>query len=135
MTSNFEAMVNEFRCSKPTHHRSFIFHLENILRSYLNFSTSYGSLTDLKPLLDLLFVSFIWLGENFEFFLMLTFGGHCVYRIVQTYYQRKTVVIYIWPYKDYEYKVQQHDSSKTLHYSHCFLSSERFNDKKFLIII
>ena len=42
----------------------FYFQLENILRSNLNFSTSYGRSTDLKFILRLLLVSFIWLGEK-----------------------------------------------------------------------
>ena len=50
--------------SNPAHQLFFIFQLENILRSNLNFSTSYGRLTDLKSLLGLLLVSFIWLGEK-----------------------------------------------------------------------
>ena len=41
-----------------------IFQLENILRSNLNFSTSYGHLTDLKSLLGLLLVSFPCLSEK-----------------------------------------------------------------------
>ena len=40
--------------SNPEHEVFFIFQLENILRSNLNFSTSYGRLTDLKSLLGLL---------------------------------------------------------------------------------
>ena len=32
----------------PAHHLFFIFQLENILQSHLNFSTSYGRLTDLS---------------------------------------------------------------------------------------
>ena len=50
--------------SNPAHQLSFIFQLEIILRSHLNFSTSYGRLTDLKSLLGLFLVSFIWLGEK-----------------------------------------------------------------------
>ena len=42
----------------------FIFHFKNILRSNLKFSTSYGRPTDLKSLLGLLLVSFIWLDEK-----------------------------------------------------------------------
>ena len=42
----------------------FIFQLENILRSNLNFSTTYGRLTDLKSLIGLQSVSFIWLGKK-----------------------------------------------------------------------
>ena len=37
----------------------FIFQLENILRSYLNFSTSYGRLPDLKSLLGSLLMRFL----------------------------------------------------------------------------
>ena len=51
--------------SNPVHHFLFIFELENILRSNLNFLTSYGRLTDFKSFLGLLLVSFIWLGEKF----------------------------------------------------------------------
>ena len=40
--------------SNPPHNLFFIFQLKNILPSYLNFSTSYGRLTDLKSLLELL---------------------------------------------------------------------------------
>ena len=50
--------------SNPAHELFFIFQLKNILRSDLNFSTSYGGLTDFKPLLGLLLVSLIWLGEK-----------------------------------------------------------------------
>ena len=45
--------------SNPGHQLFFIFHREIILRSYLNFSISYGRLTDLKSLLGLLSVSII----------------------------------------------------------------------------
>jgi len=44
--------------------RTFFFPPENISRSFLNFSSSYGCSTDLKFLLGLLLVSFIWLGEK-----------------------------------------------------------------------
>ena len=37
--------------SNPALQLFFIYQLENIFRSYLNFSTSYGRLTDLKSLL------------------------------------------------------------------------------------
>ena len=50
--------------SNLAHQLFFIFQFKNILRSNLNFSTSYGHLTDLKSLLGLLLVSFIWLGEK-----------------------------------------------------------------------
>ena len=50
--------------SNPVHQLFFIFQLDNILLSYLNFLTSYGRLTDLKSLIGLLLVSFIWLGEK-----------------------------------------------------------------------
>ena len=63
--------------SNPVLTSLFIFQLENILRSNLNFSSSYGRLTDLKSLLELLLVSFIWLGENF-------FGGETLSPHVQT---------------------------------------------------
>ena len=42
----------------------FIFQLEKVLRSNLNFSTFYGRLIDLKSFSGLLLVSFIWLGEK-----------------------------------------------------------------------
>ena len=48
--------------SNPAHQLFFIFQPENILRSNLNFSTSYGRSTDLKSLLGLLLVSFLWFG-------------------------------------------------------------------------
>ena len=61
-------MASEVIGSNPTPTCIFIFQLENILRPYLNFLTSYGRLTDLKSLLGLLLViiiiSFIWLGEK-----------------------------------------------------------------------
>ena len=50
--------------SNPAHHHFFIFEPENILGFTLIFSTSYGRLTDLKSLLGLLLVSFIWLGQK-----------------------------------------------------------------------
>ena len=50
--------------SNLAHRLFFIFQLENILRSDLNFSTSYGRSIDLKSLSGLLLVSFIWLGEK-----------------------------------------------------------------------
>ena len=50
--------------SNPAYQLFFIFEPENILRSYLNFSTSSGRLTDLKSLLGLLLVSVIWIGEK-----------------------------------------------------------------------
>ena len=60
----FEAKTSEVMRSNPTHHPFFLFQFENILRSKVNFSTSYGRLIDLKSLLGLLLVSFIWLGEK-----------------------------------------------------------------------
>ena len=45
--------------SNPALQLFFIYQLENIFRSYLNFSTSYGRLTDLKSLLGLSLVNFI----------------------------------------------------------------------------
>ena len=51
-------------CSNPAHQLFFILQLEDILRSNLNFSTAYGSLTVLKSLLGLLLVRFIRLGEK-----------------------------------------------------------------------
>ena len=50
--------------SNPAHQLSFIFQPENILRSNLNFLTSYGRLTDLKSFFGLLLLSLIWLGEK-----------------------------------------------------------------------
>ena len=50
--------------SNPADEQFFIFQLKNILRSYLNFSTSYGRSTDLKSLLGLLSMSLIWLGQK-----------------------------------------------------------------------
>ena len=61
--------------SNPAHRLFFIFQLENILLSNLNFSTSYGRSTDLKSLLGLLLVSFIWLGENFTTIFIYRRGG------------------------------------------------------------
>ena len=58
----------------PAHKLFFIFKLENILRSYLNFSTSYGRLTDLNSLLRLLLASFIWLEEKISLKYLLTIG-------------------------------------------------------------
>ena len=55
--TRFEARATEVMRSNPTHHLSFIFQLENILRSILNFSTSYGRLTEVKSLLGF---SFKW---------------------------------------------------------------------------
>ena len=60
--------------SNPVH-QFFIFQLKNILRSYLDFSTSYGRLTDLKSFQDLLLVSFIWLGEKFHLNIYLSAEG------------------------------------------------------------
>ena len=48
LRTRFEAKTTEVMRSNPTHHLFFIFQFENILRSNLNFSTSYGGLTDLK---------------------------------------------------------------------------------------
>ena len=50
--------------SNPAPQYRLISQLENILRSYLNFSTSYGRSTDLKSLLELLFVTYIWPWEK-----------------------------------------------------------------------
>jgi len=71
--------------SNPAHELVFIFQLENILPSNLNFSTSYGRLTDLKSLLGLLLVSFnkIWLGEN-NFTKIFTLRGGPLSPHVQT---------------------------------------------------
>ena len=46
--------------SNPAHQLFFIFQPGNILRSYSNFSGSYGRSTDLKSWLGLLLVIFIW---------------------------------------------------------------------------
>ena len=61
--------------SNPAHQLCFIFELENILQSNLNFSTSYGRLTDLKSLLELLLVSFIWLWEKISLKYLFLGGG------------------------------------------------------------
>ena len=53
----------------------FIFEHENILRSNLNFSTSYGRSIDLKYLFGLLLVSFIWLAEKISLKYLLIDGG------------------------------------------------------------
>ena len=50
--------------SNPVRTFFFIFQLENILLSYLKFSTSYGRSIDLKSYLRLLLVRFLWLGEK-----------------------------------------------------------------------
>ena len=42
--------------SNPVHHFLFIFQLENILQSNLNFSTSYGCSTDLESSLGYLLI-------------------------------------------------------------------------------
>ena len=52
--------------SNPVHQLFFIFQLENILGSNLNFSTSYGRSTDLESLLGLLLVIIICLEEKFS---------------------------------------------------------------------
>ena len=63
--------------SNPVHQLYFISQLENILRSNLNFSTSYGRLTDLKSLLGFLLVCFLWLGEEISLKYLLI-GGRTV---------------------------------------------------------
>ena len=64
--------------SNPAHQISFIFQPENILRSYLNFSTSYGRSTDSKSLLGLSSVSFKWLGEQISLkYLLIGRGSVC----------------------------------------------------------
>ena len=60
--------------SNPAYDLLFIFQLENILRSNLKFSTSYGRSTDLKSLFGLLLVSFIWLGEKISLKYLLIDG-------------------------------------------------------------
>ena len=62
-------------CSNPAHRLFFIFQLENILRSNLIFSTSYGRSTDLKAFLELLLVSFIYLVEKISLQYLLIGGG------------------------------------------------------------
>ena len=52
----------------------FIFQLENIWRSNLKFSTSYGRQTDLKFILGLLLVISIWLEENISLKYLLIGG-------------------------------------------------------------
>ena len=64
--------------SNPAHQLSFIFELENILRSNLNFSTSYSRLTDLNFFSGLLLVGFIWLGEKISLKYLLIGGGRFV---------------------------------------------------------
>ena len=61
--------------SNPAHHLFFIFQLKNILRSNLNFSTSYCRSTYFKSLLGLLLVSFIWLREKISLKYLLIGGG------------------------------------------------------------
>ena len=60
--------------SNPAHHLFFIFQLENILPYNLNFSTFYGRSTDLKSLLGLLLVSFIWVREKISLQYLLIGG-------------------------------------------------------------
>ena len=60
----FVSTTSMVKRSNPAHQLFFIFQLQNILRSYLNLSTSYGRLTDLRSSLGLLVVSFIWLREK-----------------------------------------------------------------------
>ena len=61
--------------SNPAPQYRLISQLGNILRSYLNFSTSYGRSTDLKSLLGLLLVSFIWLGGKISIKYLIIGGG------------------------------------------------------------
>ena len=61
--------------SNPAHELSFIFQLENMVRSNLNLSTSYGGPTDIKSLFGLLLVSFIWHGEKISLKYSLIGGG------------------------------------------------------------
>ena len=63
--------------SNPANQLFFIFQPENVLRSNLNFSTSYGRLTDLKSLLRLLLVIFIWVWEK-NSLKYLFLGGGCL---------------------------------------------------------
>ena len=69
-----------FKSHAPT---LFICLPQNILRSNLNFSTSYGRSTDLKSLSGLLLVSFIWLGEKISLKYLLI-GGERLSPNVQT---------------------------------------------------
>ena len=78
--------------SNPVHHLLFIFQPENILRSNLNFSTSYGRLTDLRSLLGLLLVTLIWLGERNSLKYLFLSGGRlspmsrrCRHRLCQNW--------------------------------------------------
>ena len=64
--------------SNPAQQLSLILQTENILRSNLNFSTSYDRYTDLKSLLELLFVSLVWLGEKFLLKYLFLGGGKFV---------------------------------------------------------
>ena len=57
------------------HELFFILQLEIILRSNLNSATCYGRSTDLKSLLGLLLLSFIWLGERISLTYLLIGGG------------------------------------------------------------
>ena len=52
--------------SNPGHRLSLIFRLENILWSYLNFSTSYSRSTDFKSILGLFLVSLYGLEKKFH---------------------------------------------------------------------
>ena len=60
--------------SNPAHQLFCIFQLDNILWSYLNFSTSYGRLTDLKFFKGLFLVRFILLREKISLKYLLLGG-------------------------------------------------------------
>ena len=57
-------MTIEVMRSNPAHQFLFTSQLDNILRSNLNFSSSYGRSNVQESLLRLLLVSFIWLGDK-----------------------------------------------------------------------
>ena len=61
--------------SNPAHELFFIFQLENIFRSYLNFSTSYARLTDLKSFKGYYKWDFYGLQKNFHLNIYLSAGG------------------------------------------------------------
>ena len=61
--------------SNPAHQLFLILKRDNILRSNLNFSTSYGRSTDWTSFWELLLVSFIWVGEKISLKYLLISGG------------------------------------------------------------
>ena len=68
---DYNELGHAFEFHAPT---EFYFQLDNILRSYLNLLTSYCRLTDLKTLLGLLLVGFIWLEEKISLKCLLSGG-------------------------------------------------------------